>query len=80
MTADQSVESFKTPALGFPHNGDATSHLNSADDATVATMGELGRNLSGKETWFTEISCFAAADEAQKSNPAAALTYAQGYE
>ena len=51
-----------------------------ADDATVAAMGALGRNLSGKETWFTEICCFGALDSSQSTNPAATLTYAQGYE
>ena len=45
MTADQSTESFKTPALGFPHNGDAASHLNSADDATVAVHTVRTSNL-----------------------------------
>ena len=52
-----------------------------ADDATAAAMGSLARNLSdGKETWFTEICCFGAADASEASNPAAQLTYEQGFE
>jgi len=43
--------------------------------------GNLARNLSGgKETWFTEICCYGAASAADRENPAAALTYSQGYE
>lgn len=50
-------------------------------DATVAQEGNLARNLSGgKETWFTEICCYGAANAADRENPAAALTYSQGYE
>lgn len=51
-----------------------------ADDATVAQMGSLGRSLSGKETWFTEICCYGASDSSQSTNPAATLAYAQGFE
>lgn len=51
-----------------------------ADDSTVEQMGQLGRNLSGKETWFTEICCFAAANRADSSDPAAQLTYSQGFD
>ena len=51
-----------------------------ADDNTVAEMGELARNLSGKETWFTEICCFMPANSADSQNPAAPLTYSQGFE
>lgn len=52
-----------------------------ADDADVAQLGATGRNLSGgKETWFTEICCYAALDSTQAQNPAAALTYSQGFD
>ncbi len=36
MSVDQSVENFKSPALGFLHNGDAASHLADTNDSTVA--------------------------------------------
>lgn len=50
-----------------------------ASDSAVALMGSTGRNLSGgKDTWFTEICCFKASDGS--SNPAAPLTYSQGFE
>ena len=51
-----------------------------ANDATDKQLGEVGRNLSGKETWFTEICCFGAADSSQASNPAAPLTYKESFE
>ncbi|KAF8589619.1 glycoside hydrolase family 30 protein [Ramaria rubella] len=52
-----------------------------ADDSSVAQMGATGRNLSGgKETWFTEICCFAASDASQGENPAAPLTYSEGFD
>jgi hypothetical protein len=52
-----------------------------ADDSTVAQMGDLGRNLSGgKQTWFTEICCFGAADPAQANDPGAPLTFQAGFE
>lgn len=52
-----------------------------ADDQQVALLGETGRNLSdGRETWFTEICCFAAADPSSASDPAAPLTYSGGFE
>ena len=51
-----------------------------ANDATDKQLGEVGRNLSGKETWFTEICCFGAADGSQASNPAAPLTYKESFE
>lgn len=50
------------------------------DDATAAQMGDTGRSLTGKETWFSEICCFAAADSSQANNPAAPLTYSQRFE
>ena len=49
-------------------------------NAAVAEMGSLARNLSGKETWFTEICCYAAANSSLQNDPAARLTYSQGYE
>lgn len=49
-------------------------------DADVAQMGALGRNLSGHDTWFTEICCWGTANAANVGNPAAPLTYSQGYE
>ena len=49
-------------------------------DATVAEMGAVGRNLSGVETWFTEICCFRTESTAQMGNPAATLTYGSTYE
>ncbi|THH07966.1 hypothetical protein EW145_g3034 [Phellinidium pouzarii] len=49
-------------------------------DSTVAQMGEIGRNLSGKNTWFTEICCYATADSASDGDPAAPLTYSGIYE
>lgn len=52
-----------------------------ADDQQVALLGETGRNLSGgKETWFTEICCFAASNSSLASDPAAPLTYSGGFE
>lgn len=50
------------------------------DDATVAQEGALGRNLSGVNTWFTEICCYKTADASQEGNPAAPLTYSGIYE
>ncbi|GJE99371.1 glycoside hydrolase family 30 protein [Phanerochaete sordida] len=50
------------------------------NDAAVAQMGAVGRNLSGVNTWFTEICCFKAASASQQNNPAAPLTYAGIYE
>lgn len=50
------------------------------DDAAVAQMGEVGRNLSGVMTWFTEICCFKTANAADDGNPAAPLTYSGIYE
>ncbi|KIJ57281.1 glycoside hydrolase family 30 protein [Sphaerobolus stellatus SS14] len=48
-------------------------------DSQVAQLGSTGRNLSGGvSTWFTEICCFAASDGSQ--NPAAQLTYSQGFD
>ena len=68
-------------AAGNGSIGMASHHQYSfADDATLAELGEVGRNLSGKETWFTEICCYAAADSSESGNPAAPLTYSQGYE
>ena len=49
-------------------------------NAEVAEMGSLARNLSGKYTWFTEICCYAAANSSLRSDPAAPLTYSQGFE
>ena len=49
-------------------------------DADVAEMGALGRNLSGQNTWFTEICCWGTADSADEGDPAAPLTYSQGFE
>jgi O-glycosyl hydrolase len=52
-----------------------------ADDSDVAQLGATGRNLSGgKDTWFTEICCYAALDSSQAQNPAAQLTYSGGFE
>lgn len=50
------------------------------NDTTLQQMGNLARNLSGKQTWFTEICCYAAANSASKNDPAAPLTYSGGYE
>ncbi len=50
------------------------------NDATVQEEGDLARELSGKQTWFTEICCYAAANSSLAGDPAAALTYSQGYE
>ncbi|TFK87353.1 glycoside hydrolase family 30 protein [Polyporus arcularius HHB13444] len=50
------------------------------NDASVAQLGSVGRNLSGVNTWFTEICCFRAANSGQQSNPAATLTYGSTYE
>ncbi|KAI0634282.1 glycoside hydrolase [Trametes polyzona] len=50
------------------------------NDQAVAQLGSVGRNLSGVETWFTEICCFTAASASQKSNPAAPLTYGAAFE
>ena len=52
-----------------------------SDDADVSEMGALGRNLSGgKDTWFTEICCFKSADATLASDPAAPVTWSQGFE
>ncbi|KAL5513444.1 hypothetical protein ACEPAH_3843 [Sanghuangporus vaninii] len=51
-----------------------------ADDGSAAEMGAMARSLSGKPSWFTEICCFKAANSAQASNPAAPLTYSQGFD
>lgn len=60
----------------------AVSHHQYSFDsnANVAELGAVGRNLSGVNTWFSEICCFKAADASQQSNPAAQLTYAATYE
>ena len=51
------------------------------NDNAVTQMGQLGRSLSGGvETWFTEICCWAAADSSRARDPAAPLTYRQGFE
>ncbi|KAI0353232.1 glycoside hydrolase [Trametes cingulata] len=50
------------------------------NDASVAQLGAVGRNLSGVATWFTEICCFKAASSSQQGNPAAQLTYGSTYE
>ncbi|KAH8111707.1 glycoside hydrolase [Phellopilus nigrolimitatus] len=51
------------------------------DDAAVAQMGEVARNLTGKDTWFTEICCFGTANpNASVVDAGAALTYEQIYE
>ncbi|KAI0649922.1 glycoside hydrolase [Trametes meyenii] len=50
------------------------------NDASVAQLGAVGRNLSGVDTWFSEICCFKAANSAQQGNPAAPLTYGSTYE
>ncbi|KZP00744.1 glycoside hydrolase family 30 protein [Calocera viscosa TUFC12733] len=49
-----------------------------ADDTALQLMGEQGRQLSGKQMWFTEICCFVGAGES--TDPAAALVYGQGYD
>ncbi|KZT52971.1 glycoside hydrolase family 30 protein [Calocera cornea HHB12733] len=49
-----------------------------ADDVALQMMGQQGRELSGKQMWFTEICCFVGADGS--TDPAAALAYGQGYD
>ena len=49
-------------------------------NAAVAQMGQLGRNLSGHDTWFTEICCYGTANPDSVGDPAAPLTYMQNYE
>jgi hypothetical protein len=51
------------------------------NDNAVAQLGQTARNASGGvETWFTEICCWGAADSSRSGDPAAPLTYKQGFE